>query len=242
MAQTGCFLPATRCMKPSTNTKPEKSGTGKPADDLMNEQKAREFDEIATTVFAPIYPVIAGQILERTRKRSGTAIDLGSGPGLLAIALAEQSDLRVFALDLSPAMLMVAAEHVRASGLVRRVVPVLGDVHDMPFDDSTVDLVASRGSWFFWDDLGRAFKEIHRVLAPGGLACIGGGFGNAGLKDEIHRTMLQRGPEWEKGVQERSRKNNPDRIREELDKAGISSYRFIQDETGFWAVIEKERK
>jgi SAM-dependent methyltransferase len=137
-------------------------------------------------------------------------------------------------------MLMVAAEHIRASGLVRKIVPVLGDVHAMPFDDSTVDLVVSRGSWFFWDDLGCAFKEIHRVLAPGGQACIGGGFGNARLKEEIHRTMSQRGPAWEKGVQERSQKNNPDRIREELGKAGISSYHFIQDETGFWAVIAKE--
>lgn len=206
----------------------------------MNEQKAREFDEITTTVFTPIYPVIAGQILERTRIKNGTAIDIGSGPGLLAIALAEQSSLRVFALDLSPAMLMVAAEHIRASGLVQRVVPVLGDVHDIPFEDSTVNLVVSRGSWFFWDDLGRAFKEIRRVLAPGGLACIGGGFGNARLKAEINTTMSARGPEWEKGVQQRSRKNNPDHIREELGKAGIISYHLIQDETGFWAVISKE--
>jgi len=205
-------------MKPSPNDTPDKPGTQKSADDLMNEQKAREFDEIATTVFAPIYPVIAGQILERTRIKNGTAIDLGSGPGLLAIALAEQSPLRVFALDLSPAMLMVAAEHIRASGLVKRVVPVLGDVHEIPFEDSTINLVVSRGSWFFWDDLGRAFKEIHRVLTPDGLACIGGGFGNARLKAEIHATMSERGSEWEKGVQERSLKNNPDRIREELGK------------------------
>lgn len=226
-------------MKPLPDKKPEKPGTQKSANDLMNEQNAREFDEIATTIFAPIYPVIAGQILERTRIRSGTAIDMGSGPGFLAIALAEQSSLRVFALDLSPAMLMVAAEHIRASGLVQRVVPVLGDVHDIPFEDSTVDLVVSRGSWFFWEDLGRAFKEIHRVLAPGGLACIGGGFGNARLKAKIHTTMSARGPEWENGVQQRSQKNNPDRIREELGKAGISSYHLIQDETGFWAVISK---
>lgn len=242
MEQTGCILSWTTSMKPSLNVQPEIAGTQKSADDLMNEQKAREFDEIATTVFAPIYPVIAGQILERTRIKSGTAIDLGSGPGLLAIALAEQSDLRVFALDRSPAMLMIAAEHIRASNLVRRVVPVLGDVQNIPFDDSAVDLVVSRGSWFFWDDLGRAFKEIHRVLAPGGLACIGGGFGNSRLKEEIHRAMSQRGPEWEKGVQERSQKNNPDRIRAELGKAGISSYRLVQDESGFWAVISKEGK
>ena len=141
-------------MKLSPYARPKLSGTKKSAEDPMNEQKAREFDEIATTVFAPVYPVIAGLILERTGIRGGTAIDLGSGPAPLAIALAEQSGLRVFALDLSPVMLMIAAEHIHASGLVRRVVPVLGDVQDIPFDDSTVNLVVSRGSWFFWEDLG----------------------------------------------------------------------------------------
>ncbi|OPY32825.1 MAG: hypothetical protein A4E34_02202 [Methanoregula sp. PtaU1.Bin006] len=239
MEQAGPFPSRTPGMKPTPNAEPEQPGEKKPASDLLNEQKAREFDEIATHVFAPIYPVMAGQILERTGKKSGTAIDLGCGPGLLATALAEQSSLRVYALDLSPAMLLVASEHIQASGMVRRVVPVLGDVHAIPFDDSTVDLVVSRGSWFFWDDLGRAFREIHRILAPGGLAYIGGGFGNARLKAEINRTMSQRGPEWEKGVQERSQKNNPDRVRAELGRAGIVSFNLIQDETGFWAVFTK---
>jgi len=206
----------------------------------MDDAKAREFDEIATNVFAPIYPMIARQALERTGICAGTALDVGCGPGLLAIAIAEQSAMKVFSLDSSPWMLQVAYGHIVRAGMVRRVLPVLGDVHELPFEEGSIDLVVSRGSWFFWDDLGRAFQEIHRVLAPGRKAYIGGGFGNALLKEEIVAIMRARSPDWDKGVEERTRKNNPDRVRAELSRAGITLYRLLQDESGFWAIIEKE--
>lgn len=208
-------------------------------DDFSNEQKARSFDKIASTVFTPIYPVIAGQILERTGKRGGFALDLGSGPAHLAMAVAKQSDLRIFALDSSPMMLMVALEHIKTADLVRKVVPVLGDVHAIPFEDGTIDLVFSRGSWFFWEELYLGFQEIYRVLAPGGIAYIGGGFGNLKLKTKIFSIMKNKDPDFEKGAQQRMEKNAPDRIRNELEKAGIRSYDLIQDESGFWAVLKR---
>jgi len=211
----------------------------RPGDDFLNEQKARGFDTIASTVFSPMYPVIADQILERTGKRGGIALDLGSGPALLAIAVAKQSDLRVFALDSSPMMLKIALEHIVTEDLVRKVVPVLGDVHSIPFEDGTIDLVFSRGSWFFWEDLHQVFQETCRVLAHGGIAYIGGGFGNSHLKKKIFEAMKDKGPDFENGVQERLARNSPDRIRNEIEKTSIRSYDLIQDESGFWAILKK---
>ena len=205
----------------------------------MNEQKARDFDNIASTIFSPIYPVIAGQILERTGKQGGIALDAGCGPAHLAVAVARDSDLRIFALDSSPMMLRIALEHILTANLVRKVVPVLGDVHTIPFEDGTIDLVFSRGSWFFWEDLNQALQEMYRVLAHGGIAYIGGGFGNSHLKEQIFNAMKVKDPDFEKGAQERLARNSPDRIRNELEKAGIRSYDFIQDESGFWIVLKK---
>lgn len=227
-------------MKPAQNARTDKPGIQKPGYDPMDEKQARAFDETSTTVFAPIYPVLAGQILELTKKRAGTALDIGSGPALLAIALAQESDLRVFALDYSPMMLMIASEHIREAGLVKRVTPVFGDVHEIPFEDNSVDLVVSRGSWFFWNNLCNAFLEIFRVLTPGGCAYIGGGFGNAILKEQIFTAMRKRKLDWDNEVQGRFQRNNPEYIRDQFQKAGILSYRLIQDESGFWAVIQKE--
>jgi len=210
-----------------------------PRYDGMDIKQARAFDETASKIFAPIYPVIARQILERTGISRGVALDAGSGPAHLSMALAQESELKLFAFDTSPMMLAIAYEHITDAGLVKRVVPVLGDVHDIPFEDNSIDLIVSRGSWFFWDNLDLAFKDMYRVLSPGGMTYVGGGFGNVQLKEAIHAAMAEKDPEFSKGVSNRMMRNNPDRIRNELEKAGIRTYDLIQDDSGFWLIIRK---
>jgi ubiquinone/menaquinone biosynthesis C-methylase UbiE len=43
-----------------------------------------------------------------------------------------------------------------------------GDVHDLPVDDSSVDVVISNGVLNLAHDKRRAFGEVFRVLRPGG--------------------------------------------------------------------------
>ena len=146
---------------------------------------ARQYDEFTRTTFARIYPVIANQILDRTGIAKGTCLDVGSGPAPLAIAIALLSDLSVTALDSSREMHTLAMENIRARGLAQRVIPVTGDVHAIPAGDGAFDLVVSRGSYHFWSDLPAAFREIHRVMKPGGFAYIGGGYGTSQIMAEV---------------------------------------------------------
>jgi hypothetical protein len=44
---------------------------------------AQKFDRIARGVFAPVYPVIAGQIIARTGVTRGVCLDIGCGGGYL---------------------------------------------------------------------------------------------------------------------------------------------------------------
>jgi ubiquinone/menaquinone biosynthesis C-methylase UbiE len=206
---------------------------------LSDEARSRDFNRIAKDVFAPIYPVLAQQIVDRCKITAGTCIDLGSGPGHLAMALARITSLEVYALDASAAMCDIAGENVRAAGQSGRVIPVMGDVVRMPFDDGFADLIVSRGSFFFWDDLASAFREIYRVLKPDGRTYIGGGFGNATLKAQIAARMREKDPDWEKGVAKRWEKCNADSFRRILGEAGIEDYEIIDDETGFWIMIKK---
>jgi SAM-dependent methyltransferase len=203
------------------------------------EVRSRDFNRIAKDVFAPIYPVIAQQIVDRCKITRGTCIDLGSGPAHLAIALARITDLNVFALDASEAMHSIAWENATVADLSGRVTPVTGDVHHMPFGDGFADLIVSRGSFFFWDELPSAFKEIYRVLKPGGRTYIGGGFGNAALKAEIAGRMREKDPDWEMGVEKRWKKCDAGNFRRILAEAGIPDYEIIDDETGFWIVVKK---
>ena len=90
---------------------------------------AKEYAMIANEVFAPIYPVIARKIIEHCGVNSGSCVDIGSGAANLAMALAEMTSLRIFALDFSEEIQKSAMENFEKRNLVERVVPVLGDVH-----------------------------------------------------------------------------------------------------------------
>jgi len=200
---------------------------------------ARRYDEFTRTTFACIYPVIADQILVRTGITRGTCLDLGSGPAPLSIALAWISDLQVTALDSSPEMFALARENIRKSHIEDRVVPVIGDVHAIPAADATFNLVVSRGSYHFWADLPAAFREIHRVMKPGGMAYIGGGYGSARIRDEVLAGRKERGivDDPDHPARARFRKFRAGEIEASIESAGIRDYRIISDDTGFWIVI-----
>ena len=51
-----------------------------------------------------------------------------------------------------------------------------GIAADMPLEDGSVNFLVSRGSIPFWEDHVAAFREIFRVLSPGGAALVGCGF------------------------------------------------------------------
>lgn len=205
-----------------------------------SEEQAREYDEVARTIFSPIYPVIAGQILKNTGIAHGTCLDVGSGPAHLAIALAALSDLKVYAMDRSPSMCRIGQTNVEHHRQERRVKPVLGDVHSIPFDDDSMDLVVSRGSVFFWSDRTRAFSECRRVLRPGGKAYIGGGFGSADLRNDICPRMLERDPDWDEKRRGWVGRCDIDSIHEGLLGARIVEFDVARDDSGFWIRFTQE--
>lgn len=117
------------------------------------------------------------------------ALDLGCGSGLLSILLA-QAGCDVTGIDFSEDMLMQAranAERHQVSDLTgfRQ-----GDVHDLPFEDDTFDLVVTRNVTWVLEDVPRVYAEALRVLRPGGTfvnidANYGQAFRAADLRGEV---------------------------------------------------------
>lgn len=108
----------------------------------------------------------ARELLAAPGQRIERALDLGCGAGHLAYVLAPQVGL-VVAFDASPAMLDVVRDSAAQRGLGNLDCQV-GDVHQLPFADSSFDLVATRYSAHHWRDLPRAMAEARRVLRSGG--------------------------------------------------------------------------
>jgi SAM-dependent methyltransferase len=205
----------------------------------FDEERARDYADVACNIFAPIFPVIAGQIVERCNIREGLCIDVGAGPANLAIALAKITDLRLYAMDFSWQIGRLAEENITKHGMRARVRSVTGDVHRMPFRSNTAALIASRGSMRFWRNKPAAFREFYRVLKPGGKAYVGGGMGSSGLGNEIAVEMAKRDPQWSMRPKMRTRRRDSAQLAEAMRKAGFAAYEIIDDDTGFWLCMEK---
>lgn len=206
---------------------------------MDSEKKALEFDEIASNVFAPIYSVIASQIKEKTNINEGVCLDLGSGGGHLGVEMTKITNMFTYLLDKSPYALKIADNRIESNNFNNRMKTVLGDVHNIPFKDETLDLVISRGSVWFWENQVKAFKEIYRVLSIGGSAYIGGGFGNARLKKEVFEKMEAMEKDWEGRRKSIVKDNCAEKFNRLLNEADIPSYKIIDDDSGLWVFIRK---
>ena len=187
--------------------------------------------------FKKIYPVIARQILERTGITSGRCIDLGGGPGMLAVELAKASALKVTVCDVTFECIALAKENSLEHGVEERVSAVQGASEKLTFNDKSIDLVVSRGSIFFWEDQQQGLAEVFRVLRPCGWAYIVGGFGTAELLQEI---LAEKADDlkWDRERQERLAKNPPGHFEAMLLKLGIDGI-VQRGEAGMWIIFKK---
>lgn len=105
-------------------------------------------------------------------------LDLGGGPGWVAIELArQQAGLSGVVYDF-PQAVVVAAENIAAAGLAERL-GVLGG--DLATDDigSGYDLIWCSSVLHFVPDVEAALKKMHAALRPGGvLVCAHAEIGN----------------------------------------------------------------
>ena len=201
---------------------------------------ALKMNEIAMTVFAPIYPIIAQNALTVTNICQGVCLDLGSGSALLAMAVARKApQMRVIAFDFSPHSMQIAKDNIDAARLKDRVRCETGDVHALPFADGSINLIVSRGSMFFWDDLENTFREIYRVLAPEGATYIGGGFGSADMREQVIAEMLKRDPAWDCYARKKSSEDDLRRFESLFQRIGCTTHQIINDAAGFWIVLSK---
>ena len=97
-----------------------------------------------------------------------TVLDLCTGTGGVAIALAQRMEGRVVGVDLSPKMLASARRRLQGTPLALRIPLVLGQAESLPFPDDTFDAVCFTFLLRYVDAPAATLVEIVRVLKPGG--------------------------------------------------------------------------
>ena len=115
-----------------------------------------------------------GSPLTHTEVEEGQVVlDLGSGGGIdvfQASKLVGQTG-KVIGLDATPEMIFRARETAKKYDY-RNVEFRLGEIEHMPIENNSVDLVISNCVLNLVPDKRSAFKEIYRVLKPGGKISI----------------------------------------------------------------------
>jgi ubiquinone/menaquinone biosynthesis C-methylase UbiE len=120
------------------------------------------------------------QVVSKVRKALGHApsrfersLEIGSGTGYFTLNLMRAGLIgEATCTDISPGMLATLSANAERLGLDVRTVPT--DAEQLPFEEASFDLVIGHAILHHIPDLGQAFREFARVLAPGGTVLFAG--------------------------------------------------------------------
>jgi demethylmenaquinone methyltransferase/2-methoxy-6-polyprenyl-1,4-benzoquinol methylase len=102
-------------------------------------------------------------------------LDLGTGTADLAIAVIRRSGpgTRVIGMDITPEMLEVGRKKLTRLGLQDRIELRIGDAEHIDLPDNSVDGCCSAFTVRNLGDIGQGFREMLRVVRPGGrVVCL----------------------------------------------------------------------
>ena len=145
-----------------------------------------ELPETSTASFAGVAnPHRMGPIGE-----GNVVVDIGCGAGmdLLIAARSVGPRGRAIGIDLTETMTEMALSSARAAGL-SNVDVRLGDAMSLPLEDDSADVVISNGVLNLVPDKSVAYREVFRVLKPGGSFLYGDIVVGSELSESVRRNI-----------------------------------------------------
>ncbi len=184
----------------------------------------------------PVYPFLTKQIKEIYSRLDGDVLEIGPFCGVI-FTLIEQGIGDSFTIATFPkGMGDFFLEESRKRGLEKRIKIIETDSSLKEIDDRKIDLAIFRGALFFPSLFKLDFKAIDRILKPGGIALVGGGFGKY-TPDEVIKRIGERSRKlnFEIGKVE----INEDQIYEKIRESNINVNFKIIREGGLWVFMKK---
>lgn len=124
-------------------------------------------------------------------KAGETVLDLGSGAGLDVLLSAKRVGPggKAYGLDMTEEMLAEADANKAKSGLTN-VEFLCGHIEDIPLPDGSVDVVISNCVINLSVDKEQVFREIFRVLKPGGRVAVSDIVTRGAMPESVKQSLL----------------------------------------------------
>lgn len=153
-------------------------------------------------------------------------LDIGCGGGkALKLLSGRAKDGKLYGIDYSETSVAVAAKENKADVAGGKMEIVHGSVSELPFADGMFDVVTSVESYYFWPDLAHDFREVCRVVKPGGVfAIVAEMYAHENQSEEDKRIV---------DVLE-MHNNTPEELETMLGAAGFSSVAVHQNKEHGW--------
>jgi ubiquinone/menaquinone biosynthesis C-methylase UbiE len=153
--------------------------------ETKSEEEVRRINELQRRSFDRLYqlfePPLTEGVPERLERivasgeivKGATVLDVGSGTGIMVPLIRKYEPARIYACDLSSAMLGQLSKNYTYAETI------LGDVRDLELPDGSVDVVFINACYPNIVDKATAFFNISRMLKPGGRLVISHPLGKA---------------------------------------------------------------
>jgi len=140
----------------------------------MFDNIASRYDLLNSLLSLGIYKHWRRRLVEATRPLPDNAkiLDVATGTGDIAIALAKLNPASVVGIDISERMLELGKKKVKDLGYDQRVSLQPGDAEDIRFPDNEFDAATVAYGVRNFENLEKGLREMLRVLKPGGKLVI----------------------------------------------------------------------
>jgi ubiquinone/menaquinone biosynthesis C-methylase UbiE len=152
--------------------------------------------------------------------------DVACGPGTLSLA-AVRLGAKVTAIDFSPEMIALLREAAQGEGA--QIDARVGDGMALPLGTASCDAAFSMFGLIFFPDRARGFRELLRILAPGGRAVVGSWLPDerVPLRADLNRTLSELIPELP--ISSRNRPlSDANEFRAEMTAAGFRNVEVVE--------------
>jgi ubiquinone/menaquinone biosynthesis C-methylase UbiE len=135
---------------------------------------ARIYDALLAPLAGWLYERVAADVATTLGERvAPTIVDVGTGPGLLLIALAARCPTAtIIGIDPAEPMRAAAGRRLARAHETHQISVIAGAAEHLPLPDTSVDLVVSSLASHHWSEPATAIRELLRVLRPGSCALV----------------------------------------------------------------------